>query len=118
MNEQIHKKIYWRLLLNTNNPRKARKITKQVVEMVGDCFISQLESYWKDNTMYDFQFEQDLLGVNMQNVVFGLVDTISLLSANWQIVIEDRRVDSYALSGITDKNIAVVGVKWASFMIY
>ena len=117
MSKEIHKKVYWRLLLNTSNPSKAQKVAKQVVKVLGNYFISQLEPYWKDSTMYDLQFDTDLSGIDIQNVVFELITTISLLSSNWKIFVEDCRVDNYRLSGVTDQNIAIVGVRWASFMM-
>ena len=112
-------KLYWRFFLNANRIDKAEKITKKILDILGEgnCEIILLEKYWKDEKLFNLEVSQKLF-VSFSLEV--LLNEVSKISNHWTITLPDDLMNSkniVELTGLSESKNKILGLKWVSFML-
>ena len=105
----------WRIILNTANREKAQKVFRNIKPILGDCAVQRLEIYWKDKSLHDLQLTNNILGKDTNACLCNALKVAFDISLHWNLY--EFSPESKTLSGVSDSNIKIVGVKWLSLNI-
>lgn len=113
--------IYWRLILETNDKKKAYNLKDTFINKIGKSHeINSLEQYWKNEEQFVLELRQFLdPDVNKKEVFSVILNFASIMSEHWQIEIESDsfKTDIPIFSGIVNEKIKIKGISWMSFTL-
>jgi hypothetical protein len=98
-------KIHWTFILNSTKEKVVTKMTKRLTSKlnVNRVVISKSEIYWKDKTKYALEIEQNIEELmTLEQTVFKLIETINLISSNWNITIVGFTKDHFHISAVSN----------------
>ena len=111
------KELYWKMILNTNDKRKAEILTATILKVLGNGKCVLFQQYWKDRNCFEVEFTEKI-NSNINSVqIFEVIRNIQRLSNSWQIDTIVRANDEYEFSGVASAGLKVTGVIWCSFIV-
>lgn len=114
----MEKEIFWKFIVNTNQPKKAEKVLGNIIAVLYDIQVLKIEPYWKNEKQYLIELTQKISYSNRSGVANATLKVVTNISNNWQIdTIYNPNMDELELSGITEQNIKITSVIWASFFL-
>lgn len=110
--------LYWRLILSTNDEKKANQIKDGFIASLSQSYdVVTFERYWKDKTKYLLEVSENLVvedAAQLMDIIARKVFKASNLW-NFNIIYEDNLLAS--LSGTCSESIKISGVEWLTFSI-
>lgn len=107
--------LYWNILIRSRNKDTVNKVLSNIESEIGDLIILNKEIYWKDESLFNVEFEQNLNSSNLEGSILEVLKKCSHFSSDWAINLPDcGDFGVYQLSGISDKPFRINGVYWVN----